>query len=68
MELNGGEYRRAHRHHFQVHDLPYVNLNDVLLALGVNAVSEGLRVLQNKKPVELRVRFGVGGGTMVAVV
>jgi hypothetical protein len=67
MELNGGEYRRAHRHHFQLHDLPPVNLNDVLLTLGATTVSEGLRVIKNKKPVELRVRFPVGGYTLVAV-
>lgn len=56
-EPSGGEYRRAHRHHFQLHDLPPVNLNDVLLALGATTVSEGLRVIKNKKPVELRVSF-----------
>lgn len=51
----GLEYKRLRRHHFQLHDLPPVKLDDVLDALSASTISQALQEIKRRRPVELRV-------------
>ena len=52
---NESEYKRKRRHHFQLHDLPPVKLEDVLEALNASTVPQALEEIKRRRPVELRV-------------